>query len=119
MISGRGDYSLALGMKKLYKKASHLRAHTWRDIGGMGGLLLDWAFFVFLFFTSAIVLVLGMVVVVLDYVFSPALALVSACRGPKAKFIDDTILLDDGTLGTRPSGIHATTQSESLSAAKA
>jgi AraC-like DNA-binding protein len=41
-------------MKTLYKKASHLRAHTWKDIGGIGGLLLDMAFFVFLVVVSVI-----------------------------------------------------------------
>jgi hypothetical protein len=67
-------------MKTLYKKASHLRTHTWKDIGGIGGLLLDGVFFVFLLIVSAIVLAIGAIAVALDYLFSPLLALLSLCR---------------------------------------
>jgi hypothetical protein len=95
-------HRLALGMQTLYKKASHLRAHTWKDVGGIGGLLLDGAFFVFLLITSAVVVVVGSIVVALNYLFSPVLSLLSSFRGSKKQFVDETILLDDGTLATRP-----------------
>ncbi len=90
-------------MKALYKKASHLRAHTWKDVGGIGGLLIDGAFFVFLLVMSAVVLVAGSIFVVLDYLFSPLLGLLGTFRGSKRRFVDDTILLDDGTLASRSS----------------
>ena len=67
-------------MKTLCKKASHIRAHTWIDIGGIGGLLLDGVFFIFLLLVSVIVLAIGAVAVALDYLFSPVLALMSLSR---------------------------------------
>jgi hypothetical protein len=105
-------------MKTLYKKASHLRAHLWKDIGGIGGLLLDWAFFVFLLIVSAIVLVVGSIIVVLDYLFSPLLALMSLGRGTQKRPLDESILLDDGTLGTRPPRSPETGKPKSLPAPK-
>jgi hypothetical protein len=105
-------------MITLYKKASHLRAHIWKDIGGIGGLLLDGAFFVFLLIVSAIVLLMGGIVVVLDYLFSPVLALMSLRRGSQKRNWDESILRDDGTLGTRLSPPPETTKPESLPASK-
>lgn len=64
-------------MKTIYKKASHLRSHTWKDIGGVGGLLLDAAFFVFLLIMSMFVMTVGAIAVVIDYIGSPFLALLS------------------------------------------
>jgi hypothetical protein len=106
-------------MKTLYKKASHLRAHTWKDIGGVGGLLLDAVFFVFLLVVSAVVLLFGVIAVVLDYLFSPALGLLSRCGGSQKKDWDEAVLLEDGTLGTRPSAPPSAAKTESLSATKA
>jgi hypothetical protein len=68
-------------MKTLYKKASHLRAHTWKDIGGIGGLLLDAAFFVFLVVMSVIMMFVGLIAVVFAYLAYPVFALLSRCRG--------------------------------------
>jgi hypothetical protein len=95
-------------MKTLYKKASHLRAHTWKDIGGIGGLLLDAAFFVFLVIVSTMVVQVGGIVVVLGYLFSPLLALLAQGRESQKKDVDESVLLDDGTLGTRPLAPKAT-----------
>jgi len=89
-------------MKKLYQKASHLRAHTWKDIGGFGGFLLDVAFFVFLLIMSAIVLLVVAIVLALDYLFRPVLSLMSLSRGSQKRNLDEAILLEDGTLGVRP-----------------
>jgi hypothetical protein len=89
-------------MKTLYQKASHLRAHTWKDIGGFGGLLLDAAFFVFLLVMSAIVLVVGAILIAFDYLFRPVLTLMSLSRRSKKSTLDEAILLDNGTLGVRP-----------------
>jgi len=101
-------------MKPLYKKASHLQAHTWRDIGGISGLLLNTAFFVFLLITSSFVLLIGTIVVILSYLFHPLLDLLSLCPVSKRKFVDDTILLDDGTLATRPLASPVTSKSGPL-----
>ena len=89
-------------MKTLYKKASHLRAHTWKDIGGLGGLLLDGAFFVFLLVVSALVVLAGALAVVLDYLVSPVLALISRGRSTRPADRDDAVLQEDGTLASRP-----------------
>jgi len=88
-------------MKTICKKASHLKAHTWRDIGGIGGLLLDEAFFVLLVVVSTIMTIIGFIGVALAYLFFPVIALLSALRNGKYKYVDETILLEDGTLGTR------------------
>ena len=93
---------LVLGMKTLYKKASHLRAHTWRDIGGLGGIILDGMFFAFLFVVSGIVLAAGAMVVVLDYLFSPLLALASMSRSRRIQHRDTAVLQEDGTLRDEP-----------------
>ena len=89
-------------MKTLYQKASHLRSHTWKDIGGFGGLLLDVVFFIFLLIMSAIVLSVGAIVIALDYLFRPVLNLMSLSGGSKRRTSDEAILLDNGTLGVRP-----------------
>lgn len=89
-------------MKTLYEKATDLRAHTWKDIGGISGLVLDAVFFVFLFIVSAFMLLAGFIALILDYVFSPLLSMMSMCRRPNAKNTDEAVLLEDGTLGTRP-----------------
>ncbi|MCE0523883.1 MAG: hypothetical protein LV480_13325 [Methylacidiphilales bacterium] len=68
-------------MKRLYRKASRLRSHTWRDIGGVGGLLLDAAFFIFLFVVSTAVMIVGVIAVLLAYLVHPVLALLSLRRG--------------------------------------
>lgn len=86
-------------MQTLSKKAAHIRAHTWKDIGGWFGLALDGAFFVFLLFVSGFVLIVGIIALVLNYIFSPVLTLMSVCS--KSKNTDESILLEDGTLGTR------------------
>ncbi len=95
-------------MKTLYKKASQFRTHTWKDIGGLGGMLLDGAFFAFLLFISLIVVTIGAVVVALDYVASPVLSLISLCSRPSARDRDDAVLQEDGTLAHRPA-VEATT----------
>ncbi len=74
-------------MKTLYQKASHLRSHTWKDIGGLGGLLLDAAFFIFLLIISAVMLLVGIVAVVLDYLIRSCLSPAeSVPRIPKEEF---------------------------------
>jgi hypothetical protein len=67
-------------MKTLYKKASHLRAHTWKDIGGIGGLLIDAAFFVLLVVVSVVITFAGLIAVAFAYLAHPALDLLSRCR---------------------------------------
>jgi hypothetical protein len=89
-------------MKTLYKKASHLRSHTWKDIGGLGGLLLDFAFFAFLLIVSALVLSVGAIVIALDYLLAPVLSLTSLRKSSQIKNRDESVLLEDGTLGNRP-----------------
>jgi hypothetical protein len=88
-------------MKTLYKKASLLRAHAWDDVNCIGAFLLDCAFFVFLLIMSAIILLVGVVIVAFDYCFSAVMTLLSLCDGSRAKFVDESVLLDDGTLGER------------------
>jgi len=105
-------------MKLLYKRASPLRAHTWKDIGGISGLLLNTAFFLFLLIASGFVLLIGSFIVILSYLFHPLLDLLSLCPVSKRKFVDDTILLDDGTLATRPTTGPATSKSGLLPSAQ-
>lgn len=88
-------------MKTLYKKASHLRAHTWKDVGGVGGILLDLTFFVFLLVVSVIVIVIGSIAVMLDFLFSPLLTLLTMGRRSPKKEVDEAVLQEDGTLTTR------------------
>jgi hypothetical protein len=90
-------------MQTLYQKASHSRSHTWKDIGGLGGLLLDGAFFIFLLIMSAIVLTAGVIALVCDYLIRPVLALLSRFKGFKKRNSDETILLEDGPLESHPS----------------
>jgi fatty acid desaturase len=101
-----GEFSqngLYKDMSRLRKKTSHLQAHTWKDIGGIGGLLIEAAYFVFLIIVSGFVLLIGTIVVILSYLFHPLLDLLSLYGAGKQTFVDDTILLDNGTLTTRPS----------------
>lgn len=90
-------------MKAHSKKASHLRAHTWKDIGGMAGLLLDGVFFAFLIVASVMMTGLGVIGVILAYLTWPIVTLLSIFKIAVRKELDDSILLDDGTLGTRRS----------------
>jgi hypothetical protein len=67
-------------MKAIHQNASHIRAHTWKDIGGITGLLLDLGFLAFLLIASAFILLAGFVIVVVDYAASPFIALLSLSR---------------------------------------
>jgi hypothetical protein len=67
-------------MKTLSKKIRHARSHTWKDIGGLSGLLLDTLVFVPLLIVSLVFIIIGSVTVVFDFVFSPLLAMVGRCR---------------------------------------
>ena len=95
-------------MELLYKRGSSLRAHTWKDIGGICGLLLNTAVFAFLLVISGFVVLFGTIIVILSYLCHPLLDLLSLCPASKGKFVDDTIRLEDGTLATRPTARAAT-----------
>jgi hypothetical protein len=58
-------------------KSSSLRYHTWKDIGGPVGLLLDGLFFIFVLVSAACMLAFCFLILVLDYMFSPIVALMS------------------------------------------
>ena len=69
-------------MKTLFKKTSHIRsAHTWKDIGGLRGLILDAVFFVFVLLAAGLTIVLGFIFLLLDYAAWPFLALLSHLKG--------------------------------------
>ena len=59
----------------------HLHYHTWRDIGGPIGLVLDAAFFVFVLVSASVMLVFCTALLGLNYLFTPFLALTSRIRG--------------------------------------
>lgn len=65
------------GMKTLSSKASIIRAHTWKDIGGFFGLILDGAFFVMITVAGLFMILLATILVLLDYLVRPFLALMS------------------------------------------
>jgi hypothetical protein len=71
-------------------------------MGGIGGLLVDGAFFGFLIVISTIMTMVGFFAVILAYLFYPILALLSTGKNSKKKSVDGSILLDDGPPGTRP-----------------
>jgi hypothetical protein len=52
-----------------------LHYHTWKDIGGPIGLLLDGAFFVFVLISAGLMLAFCSVLLGLNYLVSPILAL--------------------------------------------
>jgi len=52
-----------------------LHYHTWKDIGGPVGLILDGTFFVFVLISAFFMLIFCSVLLVLDYLLSPILAL--------------------------------------------
>jgi len=52
-----------------------LHYHTWKDIGGPIGLILDGAFFVFVLISAFFMLVFCSVLLVLDYLLTPILTL--------------------------------------------
>jgi len=65
------------------------------------------------------VLVLGSIAVVLDYLFSPVLTLMSLCRGdPKRKVQMKRFFVEDGTLGYRTAANTESIQSEPKPAAQ-
>lgn len=82
-------------MKTLSKKTSHLRAHTWRDIGGLGGLFLDLLFFAFLLIMSLTFVMIGFVTVALDYLLSPLVSLLSCFHRTHAVDMEE---LDDASV---------------------
>lgn len=51
--------------------------HTWRDIGGPIGLLLDICFFCFVVVGAMLMIVVSTVLVVVDYLVKPILDLMS------------------------------------------
>ncbi len=55
----------------------NLRYHTWRDVGGFFGLVLDGAFCAFVMFAAFLMLAFCSVLLVLDYLVSPLLMLSS------------------------------------------
>lgn len=57
--------------------------HTWRDMGGFLGLLLDGLFCVFVIITAFFMMVLATVVLGLDYLVSPVLRAMSHAWEPK------------------------------------
>jgi len=69
-----GD-GLGLVMKTLHKKASHIRTHTWKDIGGVPGLILDAGFFLFVLLGACAMILVGVIALLLDYLAHPFLAL--------------------------------------------
>jgi hypothetical protein len=51
--------------------------HTWRDVGGILGLIMDGVFCVFVVLAALCMMALATVILVLDYLVSPVLKLVS------------------------------------------
>jgi hypothetical protein len=58
----------------------HLHYHTWKDVGGPIGLILDGAFFVFVLISASLMLIFCTALLGLDYLFSPILTLASRIR---------------------------------------
>jgi hypothetical protein len=56
--------------------------HTWKDLGGPLGLLIDGIFLAFVVIAAFFMIVLSCIVVSLDYLFAPVLNFVTR---PKAK----------------------------------
>jgi hypothetical protein len=54
-----------------------LHYHTWKDIGGPLGLLLDSAFCAFVIFAALSMIVFAFFILLLDYITAPVLALLS------------------------------------------
>ncbi len=68
----------------------------------MGGLFLDGVFFGFLILVSALMTAVGVMGVFLAYLTWPVVTLLSVFRLANRREVDQSILLDNGTLGTRP-----------------
>ncbi|MCE0485160.1 MAG: hypothetical protein LV479_13105 [Methylacidiphilales bacterium] len=64
---------------KILCTRSRFASHTWKDIGGLIGLLFDAVFFIFVLFTSLVMILIGIVAVALNHLFSPVLGLLSMC----------------------------------------
>ena len=62
---------------KLLSGHPKLHYHTWRDIGGLLGLILDIAFFGFVMIAALFVLILGVALLFFDYLTAPILAIIS------------------------------------------
>jgi hypothetical protein len=86
-------------MITLNKKALHLGAHTWKDIGG---LLLGGTFFIILLIVSCVILLIAFIIVVLDYLFSPVLALLSLCRRTPKINLEEPNIPDTENIGNSP-----------------
>ena len=78
-------------MKKLYKKASDLRAETWQDIGGIKAHLVDGALFVLLLIVWVMTLLIGSIIIAFDYLFALVLATISVCRNSQSKNSNESI----------------------------
>ena len=61
-----------------------LKYHTWRDIGGLFGLLLDGLFCAFVLISAFFMLALCAVLLVVDYLVSPVLAAISRIKAHRA-----------------------------------
>jgi hypothetical protein len=62
---------------KIFPHYPALRYHTWKDIGGPIGLILDSAFFVFVLMSAFLMLIFCSALLGLNYLLAPILALVS------------------------------------------
>lgn len=60
---------------KIFSHTPARSYHTWKDIGGPIGLILDGAFFVFVLISASFMLVFCTILLCLDYVLSPVLTL--------------------------------------------
>ncbi len=60
-----------------------LRYHTWKDIGGPLGLLLDGAFCAFVIVAALGMVVFAFCILLLDYLAEPVLALLSKLPWPR------------------------------------
>jgi hypothetical protein len=68
-------------MKTLHRNGLLFGAHTWKDVGGISGLLIDGCFLLFLMFVSGLMLLAGAVVVIADYLCHPIVLLLSRSHG--------------------------------------
>jgi len=67
-------------MKTVHNNGKSIRSHTWRDIGGLFGLILNGAFFCFIVVVGALWLLFVTILLGLDVLCSKALGLVSRAQ---------------------------------------
>jgi hypothetical protein len=81
-------------MKTFSFSASPIRAHNWKDIGGIVGLVLDLVFLLFVLVSASAMILIGFIALILDYLTYPFLGLMTLFRpsqGTKTPPTEDVI----------------------------